>query len=650
MRYLSGLHTIRPSALRLLDMAYLVVLLPLLIMLKIPMLLFVLLVFVLLIFQKSPAKSLHLVLLFLFGMIAIYLSLYGAFSFKGLSRLKLFIELLIYVLLVVVALQRVTQRINFYLLISPILLLALSLFFYHSMFMLLYVILEIFFLLWMILAHRMQSDLRESFRSSMLMFMYSLPWVVVLFIFFPRISFEHATYGFKGETQKRMGHDGIMYLDTKAQLVPSERIVMEIGFDTHLPPSNTLYFRGSILYLDKNDHWEPLPQTTQRKKPAPIKTQDEALGYKVTLYPTQKRWLYMLDMPASPIANAMLDADLITTVKEAVKEPLHYSARSFVQSSYFEMPDTMTLGAATSFSRDQNPKSYRAAQRIKEDFTDPKERLSAILTLLKSQQLTYTLKPDLLDINHSTDSFIFDKKQGYCVHFASSFVTLARMVDIPARVVTGYKADLANSLNLYLSIKERDAHAWAEVYLDGHWVRVETTSTAANIDAQTQTALAKQNKNKLLNTLNLYLLYAKYQTETWILHYSNLRQLQLLDYAKSNPRFVIIFISSLLMMVLITAAIIAYISRPRFSSEQLAVLQPLLAYLQKKGHLRQNTETLHQYLLRYNDEHQKQSEHNRLLLQVGAVYEKLTYANNKEDTDIKHLKALVRRFISLEND
>lgn len=650
MKFLSTLQTLKPSALGLLDMVYIVVLLPLLLMLKVPMLLFVFVVLVLLVFKKEPAKPLQLFFVFFLGILAIYLSLYGAFSFRGLSRLKLFIELLVYVLLVVVALQRLTQKVNFYLLLSPFLLLALSLFFYHGMAMLVYLIVEIFILLWLILAHRMEGDLVESFRSGMVMFMYSLPWVVVLFIFFPRISFEHATYGFKGEIEKRMGHDGVMYLDGNAQLVPSDRIVMEVGFDTQIPPTNALYFRGSMLYLDKKDHWEPLPEYIQRKNARPDTTQETALSYKVTLYPTQKRWLYMLDMPAEPIENATLDTDLISTVKKEIKEPMHYAARSHIRSTYTEVLDEPTLQASSLFDKDHNPKSYRVAQDIKQNVETPDKRLPAILRFFNDQKLTYTLKPDALDTNHSTDSFLFDKKRGYCVHFASSFVTLARMAGIPARVVTGYKADLSNSLNLYLSVKERDAHAWAEVYLDKHWVRVETTATAIGMDAQTQTALAKQNKNELLDTLNLYLLYAKYQVETWILHYSNLRQLQLLDYAKSHPKFIFVFLASLLTLILLTFMIILYFRRPLYRSQHLAALQPLLKLLQHKGHLRQNKETLHQYFLRYSEAYPHLHQHITLLKQIDALYEQMTYAEQNDALELKKLKNLVRTFTKAKND
>jgi len=397
------------------------------------------------------------------GIIAVYLSMYGAFSFRGLSRLKLFLELLVYVLLVVVSMQRLTKEINFYLLISPFLFLALSLFFYHGIVMISYVIFEVFFLLWMILAHHMGGKLIESFRASMVMFMYSLPWVVLLFIFFPRISFEHATYGFKGETVKRMGHDGTMYLDGNALLVPSDRIVMEVGFDGEIPEASKLYFRGSILYVDKKDHWEPLPTHVKRKSKVFLSTQGEQVDYKVTLYPTQKRWLYMLDMPKLEAEDSLIDQDLITTVEKKLEEPIHYAASSTLNSKYYDELDDVTYKASTRYSIEQNPQTYKKAQVLQSQYVSEAKRANAVMSYFKEQNLSYTLKPDALDTNRSTDSFLFDKRRGYCVHFASSFVTMARMAGIPARVVTGYKSDKSESLNNYLAVKEKDAHAWADL-------------------------------------------------------------------------------------------------------------------------------------------------------------------------------------------
>ncbi len=228
MLSLKPLQDIKLSPLGLLDIAYVIVLLPLMLILKVPMLIFSFMVLALLFFKKTPAHKYLIVFVFLMGILALFLSLYGVFSFRGLSRLKLFLELLVYILLIVVSMQRLTREINFYLLLSPVLFLALSLFFFHGIVMLSYVIFEIFFLLWLVLAHRMGGDMIESFRASMVKFMYSLPWVDVLFNYLPRISFDHANYGFNGETVHRLGHDGTMYLDRNALLVPSDRIVMVV--------------------------------------------------------------------------------------------------------------------------------------------------------------------------------------------------------------------------------------------------------------------------------------------------------------------------------------------------------------------------------------------------------------------------------------
>lgn len=647
MKFLKPLGDTKLPPLALLDLAYVIVLLPLLLILKVPMLAFVIMVTGIIFFKKESASNRLILFVFIVGLFAIYLSMYGAFSFRGLSRLKLFIELMVYLLLVVVSMQRLSRTINFYLLISPMLFLALSLFFFTTLPMLVYVVFEVFFLLWMILAHRMEGDLIESFRSSMVMFMYSLPWVVVLFIFFPRISFEHATYGFKAEQQKRMGHDGTMYLDNKALDVPSERIVMEVGFEGQMPPSDLLYFRGSMLYVDKTDHWEPMPPNTERKNRPKLATKQQKTEYKVTLYPTQKRWLYLLDMPYTNVENATLDSDLISLAKKPVTEPIHYAASSILTDSLEDTLDTVTRETSLDYDATQNPKTYKEAQKLKKLYASDRQRAKALYAFFKAQSLTYTLKPKPLDINHTTDSFLFDTHSGYCVHFASSFVTMARMAGIPARIVTGYKADLSNTLKNYLAVKEKDAHAWAEIYIEGAWRRVETTSTATHIEAQTQAELKQSQGSPLYRKINLYLMYAKYQVETWILYYSNLRQLQLLAYAKENPLLIVYFLLGLLALISATMWVILYFRRPLYENQALVALQPVLKKLEKQGFIRGDKETLHQYFLRLIHANQESKKLSELLHNIDTLYQELTYANENSHSQQTALKRLVKDFKSV---
>ncbi|UPT76557.1 DUF3488 and transglutaminase-like domain-containing protein [Sulfurovum sp. XGS-02] len=645
MLSLKHLQDTKLSPLALLDTAYIIVLFPLMLILKVPMLLFSFMVLALLFFKKTPADKYLILFVFLMGLLALYLSMYGLFSFRGLSRLKLFLELLVYVLIIVVSMQRLTKEINFYLLLSPMLFLALSLFFFHGIVMLSYVIFEIFFLLWLLLAHRMDGDMIESFRSSMVMFMYSLPWVVVLFIFFPRISFDHADYGFKGEKIQRMGHDGTMFLDSKALLVPSDRIVMEVGFDKEVPSSNKLYFRGSILYVDKKDHWETLPKYIKRENRTYHPMQGETVEYKVTLYPTQKRWIYLLDMPVEAVNDSELDSDLISTVEKPIKAPLHYTARSVLTPTFHDDLDQDTLDASTHFDPERNPKTYREAQKIKNHYKKTDKRASALVNFFQNQSLTYSLKPKALDINNSADSFLFDRRLGYCVHFASSFVTMARMAGIPSRIVTGYKADKTNSLNNYLAVKERDAHAWAELYINEHWVRIETTNTASAIDGESAQLLGTDTNQKdktLIERVNLYLMYVKYQVETWILYYSHIRQLQLIQYAKDNPRFVLLFVLSLLVLVLITFSITAYFRRPRCRHKILCIIEPLVKRLRKEGYIRKKDETMHQYFLRYMKDHPE----NSALKEVDSYYEAVSYGGESSAATMKQLKRMVEKSLS----
>ena len=99
MRSSNTLQDIRLSSLQLLDLAYIVVLLPIMLVLKVPMFMFVFMILGLLLFMKKPANQTLILFVFVMGILALFLSLYGVFSFRGLSRLKLFLELLISLLI-----------------------------------------------------------------------------------------------------------------------------------------------------------------------------------------------------------------------------------------------------------------------------------------------------------------------------------------------------------------------------------------------------------------------------------------------------------------------------------------------------------------------------------------------------------------------
>ena len=78
------------------------------------------------------------------------------------------------------------------------------------------------------------------------------------------------------------------------------------------------------------------------------------------------------------------------------------------------------------------------------------------------------------------DEFLFLTRRGFCEHFASAFTVLTRAAGIRTRVVTGYQGGERNDVGDYWVVRQRDAHAWSEVWLGKRgWVRVDPTAAVA---------------------------------------------------------------------------------------------------------------------------------------------------------------------------
>ncbi|MBC2593424.1 DUF3488 domain-containing protein [Ruficoccus amylovorans] len=66
--------------------------------------------------------------------------------------------------------------------------------------------------------------------------------------------------------------------------------------------------------------------------------------------------------------------------------------------------------------------------------------------------------------------------RGWCEHFAGAFALLARSAGFPSRLVAGFAGAEWNGYEDYLVVRNRNAHAWVEVYdREGNWLRVDPT-------------------------------------------------------------------------------------------------------------------------------------------------------------------------------
>jgi transglutaminase-like putative cysteine protease len=123
---------------------------------------------------------------------------------------------------------------------------------------------------------------------------------------------------------------------------------------------------------------------------------------------------------------------------------------------------------------------------------DPEGETRATLRNIErflARNYTYNLEADRTPAGADfVDTFLFHSKEGYCVHFASSFTVLARLNRIPTRYATGFLVTLPGQSSYSGGMGEPgkgivtglSAHAWPEVWLeDRGWIAWEAT-TAVN--------------------------------------------------------------------------------------------------------------------------------------------------------------------------
>jgi len=319
----------------------------------------------------------------------------------------------------------------------------------------------------------------------------AIPLTVVLFVLFPRLStplWGLPSDAFSGST----GLSNSMSPGTISRLLESNQIAFRVQFDRQAPAKETLYWRGPVFGLFTGRTWAPLsdrlapsPQFAAQADPA------SAADYTITLEPNQRDWLFALDLPLSvPVheelrprfngAGQMLATGLVT-------QRVRYSMRSYTRytlglnESELSLRDWVALPAgfnprALQFAADLRGRTPSAATRAGDV-----NLINAVLEHFRSGGYVYTLQPPLLG-RHSMDEFLFDTRQGYCEHYAAAFVVLMRALDIPARVVTGYQGGEINPVDGFMTIRQSDAHAWAEVWLaERGWTRVDPTSVVAPV-------------------------------------------------------------------------------------------------------------------------------------------------------------------------
>jgi transglutaminase-like putative cysteine protease len=155
-------------------------------------------------------------------------------------------------------------------------------------------------------------------------------------------------------------------------------------------------------------------------------------------------------------------------------------AKGTASSVRFELGDTTEVPIAAPseddlrIPNDLRPTVTRLAAEWTRGIDDPAEKIAALARHFEDH-FTYSLtfrqrhREALID-------FLLEERRGHCEYFASAMTLLARAVGVPARVVAGYRVAEQSPLGGYWIVREKNAHAWTEVYLPGRgFVTIDAT-------------------------------------------------------------------------------------------------------------------------------------------------------------------------------
>ena len=334
--------------------------------------------------------------------------------------------------------------------------------------------------------------LAQAARTAGSMALLGAPIMAALFVLFPRLA---PLWGIPSDAMSgRSGLAASMQVGNIASLALDDSIALRVKFDRATPRQSDLYFRGPVLSSFDGREWRPLlPRLGSRFPPvlagmAQLDVLGAPVGYQVTLEPSNRPWILVLDAAIKPPAvsgfEVAMTSELQWVASRPVTDLLRYRAESHPQfrhgpraSAAAVLPQYLELPPGF------NPRTLALGQELRRDprygAGGPPALVQAALTRLRTGNYAYTLEPGVYGV-HTADEFWFDRKEGFCEHIASAFVVLMRAMDIPARLVTGYQGGDRNPVDGFWIVRQSDAHAWTEVWLAGQgWVRVDPTSAVA---------------------------------------------------------------------------------------------------------------------------------------------------------------------------
>ena len=357
------------------------------------------------------------------------------------------------------------------LLFGMILLLGVGMLFEKSLFYFIFVLAGLGFLFW-----ALYKDKNSPFRlkSLGLYLMVTTPLTILLFLIFPR-ALSPFFYRPTPPSQGEVGYTTDVRLSDIEQLSFNSRIVFQAEINKEISPEK-LYWRGNTISV--TDGWNWSGEFRDRIISQPSNPRINTGLKQVIKSVTTEEFMFALDQPHTLVwGESPYGVDVVngTRPQGRFTRISNYIAYSDLSTTY--RPEKLSRLDEKSFL--VLPQLKRGLkERLKKQFNhdNPKLILQKIRHHLTQENFKYSLSPGRIE---SFDDFWYNKKIGFCSHFASAVGLILRINNIPTRLVSGFLGGDYNPYTGIYKISQNDAHVWVEAYIDEKWLRIDPVAWIA---------------------------------------------------------------------------------------------------------------------------------------------------------------------------
>jgi protein-glutamine gamma-glutamyltransferase len=304
-------------------------------------------------------------------------------------------------------------------------------------------------------------------------FMHSIPLMLILYFFFPRMNVGHL-FPFSINTKSSVGFTEEINPGDIAKLSQTDDPIFRVKFNKN-PSRDQLYFKGSVLAYSRGFSWR---KKKINNKHLYIFDQKQNYIYDVIFNDLHSSQVFAIENTSKIIkkSSGLILKQAANTWKFVPYNNQKIRYQGITTSAKFKIMTSMERKLYLQLPKNIPAELIKFANQQRQKYQSTANLLTGYRMYILSNDFIYSMEPGSYQGMEGLEDFFFKRKKGYCEHYASVLALLLRINEVPSRIVVGFQGGDFNEIGQYYLLKTKDAHAWVEYFDEQQgWKRVDPT-------------------------------------------------------------------------------------------------------------------------------------------------------------------------------